>query len=378
MEQTICNECQTQNPAANAFCTACGHKLQPILVRDIGDSLQEGYRLVADGHPDQALLIASAVLRKQPQESGAYALMAMAYESKGDIPEAIRCYEAVVGLRPESKIDAIKLAQLKEMSEQPSQAAKSAKRGLAMALSVGAGLLAIAVGLAFAWPRGDEAAQKPETSLLADNSARGFDVPEQNAVQPPTSASLEPTSGVQSGAVEPPKTASSPRTERAVLPPAGPNRAPAVRPRSTDPMTVVITPEQLPKQPAAAQPRPEPAKPEVRPEDQNVIERRPGQINISESRRANPADPSVSENTYRIAQDKMKSGDYLGAIRDFQAALAGSDKKALIHQLIGRCYTRLGDNGPAKQHFETALAMYEAAGAKAAADAVRREIGLLG
>ena len=86
----------------------------------------------------------------------------------------------------------------------------------------------------------------------------------------------------------------------------------------------------------------------------------------------------MSENTYRIAQDKMKAGDYGAAIRDFQAALPGSDKKALIHQLIGRCYTRLGDKSSAKQHFEAALSMYEAAGAKSAADAVRREIGLLG
>jgi tetratricopeptide (TPR) repeat protein len=116
----------------------------------------------------------------------------------------------------------------------------------------------------------------------------------------------------------------------------------------------------------------------VRTEDTNVIERGPGQINISESRRAPANDASVSDNTYRIAQDKMKAGDYGGAIRDFQAALSGSSKKALINQLIGRCYTRLGDKTAAKQHFETALSMYEAAGSKSAADAVRRELGLLG
>ena len=382
MEQTICNECQTQNPAANAFCTACGHKLQPILVRDVGDSLQEGYKLVADGRPDQALLIANAVLRKQPLESGAFALMAMAHEGRGDIPEAIRCYEEVVKLRPESKIDAIKLAQLREMSEQPGSAATTAKRGLAMALSVGAALLAVAVGLAFAWPRGDEKDPAKDTTLLADNSARGFEMPAQGAAQSPASSNLgaEPVEpGQQPGSVQPPPAANpTPRNPRALLPPAGSNNSPAGQPRSSTPVTFEITPEQLPKQPAATQPRPEPPKPEVRPEDQNVIERRPGQINISESRRANPTDPNVSENTYRIAQDKMKAGDFSGAIRDFQAALAGSGKKALIHQLIGRCYTRLGDKGSAKQHFETALSMYESAGAKSAADAVRREIGLLG
>jgi tetratricopeptide (TPR) repeat protein len=140
-------------------------------------------------------------------------------------------------------------------------------------------------------------------------------------------------------------------------------------------MTIEISAEQLPK-PASTQ-EPKTAKPE-RPEDTNVIERGPGQINISESRRAPANDSSVSENTYRIAQDKMKAGAYREAIRDFEAALSGSGKKALIHQLIGRCYTRLGEKAAAKQHFEAALSMYEAAGSKSAADAVRRELGLLG
>jgi tetratricopeptide (TPR) repeat protein len=385
MEQTICNECQTQNPAANAFCTACGHKLQPILVRDVGDSLQEGYRLVSEGRPDQALLIASAVLRKQPEESGAYALMAMAHEEKGDIPEAIRCYEEVVRLRPESKIDAIKLSQLKEQAQTPSAAVRGAKRGLAMALSVGAALLAVAVGLAFAWPRGDEPEKQPDTTLLADNSARGFKVPDQGMTQPSATgenpAAQAPPTAEPHNNVSPPSPTSggqpTGRVNRAVLPPAGPSSAVRNPGQSNQPLRVEITPEQLPKT-AATTPPSSTEPPAAKPGDENVIEKRPGQINISESRRGNPTDPNVSENTYRIAQDKMKAGDYRGAIRDFQAALSGSDKKALIHQLIGRCYTRLGDKSSAKQHFEAALSMYEAAGAKSAADAVRREIGLLG
>jgi TolA-binding protein len=302
--------------------------------------------------------------------------MAMAHEEMGDVPEAIRCYEDVVRLRPESKIDAIKLSQLREASNRPSTVTPS-KRGLAVVLSIGAALLAVAVGMAFAWPRGAES-EKQDTTLLADNSVRGFDVPEQ------TQAPLQPASAVQPEAQVPPsqpvetRTNPSNPTGRAVLPPASPSgRTPSVRPPTTEPLTVNITPEQLPKNtppPTAEQT----TSAGTRPGDENVIERRPGQINISESRKGNPTDPNVSENTYRIAQDKMKAGDYRGAIRDFQAALGGSDRKALIHQLIGRCYTRLGDKGAAKQHFETALAMYEAAGAKSAADAARREIGLLG
>ena len=388
MEETICKECQTQNPAANAFCTACGHKLQPILVRDIGESLQEGYKLVAEERFDQALLIGHAVLQKSPHESGAYALMAMVHEEKGDIPQAIRCYEEVVRLRPESKIDAIKLAQLRDMAD-PGDASVAPKRGLVVALSVGAAVLAVAVGLAFAWPRGDETAKQGDNTLLADNGARGFEVPEtvvptQPANQVPEAQ--EPNTQQQPNtqpAGQQPSQQPVNRANRTVLPPAGasgtrrnPNPS-----NSGQPLVVDITPDQLSRIASnnSKPPTTEASKPPVqRPADDNVIERRPGQINISESRKANPTDPNIGENTYRIAQDKMKAGDYRAAIRDFQSALAGSDKKAMIHQLIGRCYTRLGEKASAKQHFEVALGMYEAAGSKSAADSVRREIGLLG
>jgi TolA-binding protein len=144
-------------------------------------------------------------------------------------------------------------------------------------------------------------------------------------------------------------------------------------------LVVDITPDQLEKIGNSAKPpTPNNTTPPNNNADENVIERSPGQINISESRKVAASDPGVAENIYRIALNKMKSGDYRGAIRDFQAALSGSDRKAMIHQLIGRCYTRLGEKSSAKQHFETALSMYEAAGAKSAAESVRREIGLLG
>jgi Flp pilus assembly protein TadD len=389
MVETICNECQTQNPAANAFCTACGHKLEAVSVRDVGESLQEGYRLVASGKADQALLLASAVLRKSPTESGAYALMAMAQEESGDISEAIRCYEEVVRLRPESKIDAIKLAQLRESLDEPRASAPSSKRGLAMPLSVGAALLAVAVGMAFAWPRGEQPKPSDDARLLVDNSARGFDVQQPVNQTEPTgpvqaaAAHANPTSdpgAATQNNVSTPTARLSARSNRSTLPPAGPGGRLPNAGGSTPPLVVDITPEQLSKiannsKPAASDPPKEAVK---RPGDENVIERRPGHINISESRKGNPTESGVSENTYRVAQDKMKAGDYRAAIRDFQAALAGSDKKALIHQLIGRCYTRLGDKSSAKQHFETALGIYEAAGSKSAADSVRREIGLLG
>lgn len=377
MVETICNECQTQNPAANAFCTACGHKLARIEIQvlDVGDSLQQGYKLVTEHKLDQAMAIACAVLKKSPEESGAYALMAMVHEERGDVPEAIRCYEEVVRLRPESQIDAIKLAQLRAMTEPSGEAATPSKRGLAVVVAVSAGLMAIAVGMAFAWPRAEDSPKGDDQSLLASSGARGFDVPEtiQNAAQTQTNPAADQQEDNQIAGEQPVT-----RANRAVLPPAANGSStPRTLPKSSSlpPLVVDVTPEDLAKMsaPKATQP-PAPA----RPGDDNVIERNPGQIKISESRKAPASDPGVSENTYRVAQNKMKAGDYRGAISDFQAALGGSGKKAMIHQLIGRCYTRLGDKGAAKQHFESALSMYEAAGAKSAADSVRRELGLLG
>lgn len=367
MVETICTECQTQNPAGSPFCTACGHKLEApeVLVRDVGESLQQGYKLVADRRFDQAMLIANSVLGKAPNESGAYALMAMVHEETGDIAEAIRCYEEVVRIRPESKIDAIKLAQLK-LQTNPSEAV-SIRKPPVFAIAVASTLLVLAVGLAFAYPR-DEA-PPAEGGLVADATAQGFSVPEsQPAVQPTQPPATTPETQPAQQPATPATT--TPRSNRPALPPAG-------RSGTLPPLVVDVTPSELAnmtKKPPASNDTPPPP----RAEDSNVIERGPGQINITESRRGSSADPGVSGNTYRVAQDKMKAGDYQGAIRDFEAALPGSDKKALIHQMIGRCHTRLGDKAAARRHFETALSMYEAAGAKASADAVRREIELLG
>ena len=58
----------------------------------------------------------------------------------------------------------------------------------------------------------------------------------------------------------------------------------------------------------------------------------------------------------------LRAGAFQGAIRDFQASLAGSRRPAITHQLIGRCYARLGDKGNARRHFETALELYERSG----------------
>ncbi|MCH8275365.1 MAG: tetratricopeptide repeat protein [Armatimonadetes bacterium] len=93
---------------------------------------------------------------------------------------------------------------------------------------------------------------------------------------------------------------------------------------------------------------------------------------------------SVSDNVYRVAQNKMAQGDYEGAARDFLKALEGSKKPALIHQLLARCYKRLNEIEKAKDHFQKALVLYEAAAqagseaAETAAQACRRELNALG
>jgi hypothetical protein len=50
----------------------------------------------------------------------------------------------------------------------------------------------------------------------------------------------------------------------------------------------------------------------------------------------------------------------------------------LIHQLMGRCYARIGETANARQQFQAALAIYEKAGATNEARACRRELDLLG
>ncbi|MBA3725530.1 MAG: tetratricopeptide repeat protein [Armatimonadetes bacterium] len=341
-----------------------------VKAEDVEELLKDGYRLIHEHKVDEALFVASSILAAFPDEAGAHVLRGMCFEHKGDMVSAIAAYGEVARLRPESTLDQIKLNQLRRSTEVPSEAPADQRRSMvAILCALGAAAVVSGVGIMFALPPDAERRQKE--TLLTDNTyqASGFELPSQEP-QPKRTLPANTPAGASS---ELPAARSNASGQRPVIPNAMRSVAPLSVPLEIVPANEGSLSAAGRSEPNTAPTAPASAGPKPRPKPKSV-----GRIEIAESGPANPSEPAVSENTYRVAQNKMASGDYRGAIRDFTASLAGSGRPALIHQFIGRCYARVGETGSARQHFQSALSMYEKSGAENEAKACRRELDLLG
>lgn len=373
-----CKACGAENSVDSKFCKMCGdvlaHKAE-INAEEAESLIRDGFRLISESRPKEALFLAEAVTAALPANPGGWALKAMSLEESGNLQAAESAYEKVVELKPESTLDRIKLSQVRKRLEDETGGSQPAKNSniVAITAALGAALAVVAIGVALALssPAG---AKSPEKELLAENSPQpqGFVVKQEQPQTQQNSNNVQP-------ATQPPQQSPAPQ-----------NREPVVKNPFGGPL--VVEPSAIPRTdgrslPDVGNPASVPAPATTNtvaappPGDSNLIEPKdkqsPGRIVITPSASQRTNDPAVSDNIYRVAQQKMATGDYSGAIRDFTAALAGSRKPALIHQLIGRCYARTGNAAEAKRHFETALQMYEAAGSANEAKACKRELDLL-
>ncbi len=396
-----CQECQADNLAGSRFCRLCGKPLPlrspapRIRPEDIDRVLSEAYRIVHSGDVEEALFLADAVLSVDPENSSGLALKGLCLEKLGDIEGAVEVYEELVLRNPDSPLDRIKLAQLRRklgVVQKDGEALKT-RKALAVVGSILTTLVVGMGGVVFALLQSPSPSPS-EKALTAQQTLTGFDLPES----PPRSAGTESpppaepsSSSMPSGGSNAPAP-SFPRSNVPWLPPVNFEISPS--PRGGEGALPAVEGSVPPPPPAPAS-APEGSR-EVRPSpgsgDENIMPpppepqpRNPGTVIIVPRGEGQDASPrALSENIYRIAQQKMTAGDYAGAIRDFLTALNGSDKPALIHQLVGRCYKKLNDIAKAKEHFEKALSLYEASAragseeAKAAMEACRREIQSLG
>ncbi|HET6644441.1 MAG TPA: tetratricopeptide repeat protein [Fimbriimonadales bacterium] len=377
MDSITCPSCQTVNSRDSKFCKGCGEAVVLPPTPDVSDTegaLKEGYRLIHEGHSGEALVIAESILAKSPADAGAYILRAMCREQRGDLKSAIADYEEVVRLRPDSTLDRIKLDQLRRSDALTEVHKEERSRSrFAIFCAAGAAIAVAAIGVLMALPK---ASADDGSQQITENygQARGFEFPAKNPVMKPDAPKdPNPITGAQQPTLPPasPNNSSRPTTRRNGSSPLGP-------------LVVEFSPEDKAKLPKISKTNPGAASaeqtdaqtPDTTPEKPKP--KGPGTIQISESQPSDPNEPAVSENTYRVAQNKMASGDYRGAIRDFSSALAASNRPALIHQLMGRCYARIGETANARQQFQAALAIYEKAGATNEARACRRELDLLG
>lgn len=394
-----CQECQADNLAGSRFCRLCGKPLPlrspvpNIRPEDIDRVLSEGYRVMHSGDVEEALFLADAVLGVDPENSSALALKGLCLEKLGDLEGAVSVYEELVVRNPDSPLDRIKLAQLRRKlgSVQKDEEVIKARKALAVLGSILATLLVGIGGTVLALFQSSPS--PPAEEVTAQQTLSGFDFPEPSARQPagdsPPNSEAPPSSAPSGGSASPPVSGSFPRPNVPWLPPVNFEISPSPQ-GGTGTLPAVGTspspsPSPAPQSPGESRPSREPGDENVMPPPSEPPPRNPGTVIITprgENAEASPR--AVSENIYRIAQQKMAAGDYAGAIRDFLTALNGSDKPALIHQLLGRCYKNLKEVAKAREHFEKAISLYESAAragseeAKAAMEACRKELQSLG
>lgn len=404
-----CKTCQAENSDDSRFCKICGASLAEARAEeerpkarpeDIDRLLKEGYQLFHDGAHQEAIYLAEAVLNVDPDNTSALALCAMGYESDGDIEKAVSTLEQIVLLNPDSTLDRIKLAQLrKQLSDRPADddLEYRSRNWTAVFAASAVALIFIALGVTFAIASRPKQEAASEADRVASNEPVGFatsQIPNFNSTGDAqtstagTNNSTTPLGTNQSGGTVGGSSRQSPFAGSVPI---------------WDPRNVVITPSQnnsgsgLPdpnefssgssasgggntsggntgrvEDPEENRGSGTTSNPTTTNENRGFVDIRPHSGN------SNTGGADVSDNAYRVGQEKMRAGDYRGAISAFTASLNGSTKPAITHQFIGRCYKALGDRGSAKQHFQTAMELFERAGNATAAKTCRQEIEALG
>ena len=112
-----CKECGTGNPLDSSFCKKCGTALPEQDLAEargkMDEVLEEGNNLFTEGRTDEAMLIAEAAVAANPSSHMAYSLKGLCHERLGQIAEALECYETAVSLHPDSALDKVKVAALR-------------------------------------------------------------------------------------------------------------------------------------------------------------------------------------------------------------------------------------------------------------------------
>lgn len=387
-----CRYCNAENPADARFCKSCGQPLAAeatshLSTAEVEQTVQDGYRLLADGKVHEALYVAKAALAQSPDNLGSLALKGMALEALDDLPGAVACFERIVELNPSSTLDRIKLEQLhRRLYEAPYEETTKGANWTAILAGFGATLVVIALGALLALnqrrPAETLASAEPETNVATFQPIE--QPPQQTPQQPQANQPAQGEAGSSSaGGIRPPSFGggNTPFSGPIILSPDQVSGLPDVRGQGGG-LSRNGSGQEGASEPSPSNPLPSNSG------DDNVISppaRDPViQIKPHEGRgggTGSGGSERESENIYRIANEKMKAGDYRGAIADFQKSLSGSTRPALTHQLIARCYRALGEFDNAKMHFEQALKLYEASnapGAQAGAEACRRELAALG
>lgn len=180
-KMVLCEHCDSKNSLDSTFCKGCGREISDQAreaAREENNRLiAEGYSMLGEGRTDEAELIAKSVLEADESVLGAWSLLGMVYERKGEWLGALECYERVLQKNPDSALDKIKVTQLKASLQKSMAPESQPNRKLALASAAAAvvfmGLVGVIVATTLTKPVA--AQDNPAQKQMVNNN-----VPTQN------------------------------------------------------------------------------------------------------------------------------------------------------------------------------------------------------
>ncbi len=422
-----CPNCSTQNTLDSLFCRRCGAGFSEDLLKEeqakLEASVAKGMDLLHDGEVSEAFVIAEASILTNPAYPLGYALKGMVHEKRGELAQALDCYETVVSLNPDSAIDRIKLNQLRTVIQNRANQTPEPDRKTAGVIAVASVILFAGIGWGIielskagkseqvSTTAGDRFAQNGGMDSSGLGANPGVNQPPQNGVDP---AGKVPNPAAAQGNNQP-----NPGDVPAVRngePNRGSNERtgfPGSVPRPTiegelPPAEVKITGDIGPGSNSnqgggsrgsnqgfgnqgsgnqgGGQTKPPVENPgkggrdaDPEPDINQKSRKDPGRIEIvpSAGQNTGPAlpgggavvpdrdpDPNTGdgrgqENYRRIGDQQYQSGNLENAAKSYEQALAGGGDRASISMRLGDVYKRLRRNADAANAYRGAIEAYE-------------------
>ncbi|MBS1706215.1 MAG: tetratricopeptide repeat protein [Armatimonadetes bacterium] len=355
--------------------------MDPTLLKEALESneqlLDQATRDMTDHRYDETILICQDVLLDNPSDTRAYALLGDAHERKGDYARALEAYEKVVELDPDSRLDKIKLAHLREVFVTEASHMSAPPSGRASWLAAAAAIVLVcSFGGAYMVfkPRptvNPDSAQQNTMGNVATNmpdAGRNDPYIQQPATNPATATSSNGTI---------PQNLATNEGARAVVREPLPDARPtgAIRTNETDSEESSVRPMAPPVGSLEIRPtNPAPSvQPSVDPDPRPVggsspkKNTSPGIIEISPSRGSGNPASSGSNNTsrggasdyLRQGREAMQNGDLKAAISAYENALSAGADSALTNQRLAQAYEAAGRRSEAIAAYRRAISALE-------------------
>lgn len=114
----ICNACSRPSPSDGKFCRFCGHEFTDEQLEagrnDTASTLAQARSALELDRLEDALALAESVRASEPANAEALLICAECHETRGDLHEALFCYEEALRLEPNEVLERAKLPRLRK------------------------------------------------------------------------------------------------------------------------------------------------------------------------------------------------------------------------------------------------------------------------